>query len=160
MSAVDLAAFLLASASPTPLPNFEFRGIVAGQAVDPAALKGCRRDAETVTCRSFATKVAGNDAAIESVEYTGGKLSALRILLDRSAYASVVEAFSARYGEPCSSSTDKWANAIGARLDNLSIRWCFLTGNLEARQIGPSLKYMAVAYTDANQPIPKPQVDF
>lgn len=157
-----LGAIIATPAYAEPVPNFEYKDIVAGQPADAKALRRCTDKPDgRCSAMTFGGTLAGNIVDTQFVDYYGGKLSALMLIIDRKAFVSVVDAFTAKYGKPCASRVDTWANAAGARLDNQVYEWCFQTGKLEARQYGSRLTQMRVVYQDDNQPpSPGPKIDF
>lgn len=158
--AVLVSGLGLIGAAP-PLPDFEFRGIKAGVEVDITKMKGCTFSRNVFNCTTLGGEIAGQQIEAITFSFADQKLSMMLAVLPKAAFSDIVRAFTAKYGPACESTSETWANAAGAKFDNPTVRWCFGTGKLEARQLGSRLTEMQIVYADDNQPRPeRPLIDF
>ena len=155
-----MLALIAAPSLGQPLPTFEFKGIKAGEVVDPKVVKRCFEKKTGVECWQYHDRVAGVDA-LTITTFVGGKLSTIGGYVDEAHYSDVLAAFKAKYGEPCSVSTEPWQNALGANFENPISTWCFSSGTLLLKKVGRKISESAFYYVDSNKaPEPEPKVDF
>ena len=141
------------------LKPFDFMGYVAGEPISPKELKKCGKGGD-VSCINPLVKVSNVYVGymLETHDY---KLSTLYIDAHPNSYSALLEAFSAKYGKPCESTTAVWRNAAGAQIDNPTLNWCFATGKLSFAKYGSRIDKMAIFYEDANKrPKPTPVINF
>jgi len=164
MAGLELAALLLAAASPEPTnpPAFEFHGLVAGEALPEKELGGCRADRETggQSCLKFWT-VAGLAPDFLSLQAYQGRMTMFLGQIKRSDLPALRDAFRAKYGEPCKTATQEWQSRIGVKITGETLVWCFATGKLVLNEVGTHIDKSSFIYEDDWQP-PKaaPKVDF
>lgn len=151
---IALSFSVEAGAQPSARPDFSFKQAVAGQEMNPNAVGQCQpsRDGPGVLeCRGSDPTVAGVRLLVPPNYYFyNNRLTAMFFLFDaRGAdYLTFLNAFTDRYGAPCETETKRWQSRGGATYDNPTATWCFRTGRLELEQLGPSLDYGSVTYTD------------
>lgn len=143
-----------------PLPQFEFRGIRAGEPADPAALAKCGAG-EKVECLETGVEMADAYLMGLTTTYYRGKLSGIEIFAKTIFFKKLTDAFTTKYGKPCKAEMPKVQNRMGASFDNIVLTWCFASGNLKAEMFGVDLDTSLITYEDRNQaPKPEPKVDF
>lgn len=137
------------------MPAFTFKEARAGEAMDPTVVGECQPDTDGIAGK---VKCKGNDGTVAGLKlnlpptyrFYNGRLISMLFLYPGEAlnYVSLSTAFRERYGAPCASGTEKWQNGAGASLDNVVVTWCFKTGKLTLKAIGPSIRYGIVTYYD------------
>jgi hypothetical protein len=137
------------------LPAFTFKNARAGVVMDPNSVGKCSpsddRIAGKLSCGGADSVVAGVNLLLAPTYYFyNGRLTMMLFLYDNDGvnFLTFRQAFEEKYGPPCNSSTEKWQNRAGSTFDNPVVIWCFSTGKLKLEQLGPSLKYGSVTYTD------------
>jgi hypothetical protein len=148
------------AASPAPaksvsLPAFSFKQAQAGETMDPSAVGKCSPTddgvPEKLECRGSDPMVAGIHLLLApSYYFYNSRLTSMLFLYDNDGanFLTLLGAFRDKYGTPCNTAMEKWQNRAGSTFDNSTATWCFKTGKLKLEQIGPSLKYGVVTYTD------------
>jgi len=139
----------------TSLPAFAFKQARAGEAMDPSVVGRCSPTEDRISgkleCRGSDTLVAGiNLLLAPSYYFYQNRLTSMLFLYDNDGvnYLTLLAAFRDKYGVPCNTAAEKWQNRAGSTFENSTATWCFKTGKLKLEQIGPSLKYGLVTYTD------------
>lgn len=160
MRAIALAIALLPTmATAQELKPFDFMGYVAGEIIPAEKLKKCTKGPDA-TCIVRMVKVSTiyADYLLETHNF---RLSSLYIDAHPNSYPALLEAFTAKYGEPCDTVDTVWKNAAGAELSNPTTFWCFKTGKLMFAKYGSRIDKMAILYTDTNKPPePAPTINF
>lgn len=155
--AVGSAAYAAAPATTAPaeasLANFTFKDAKAGEEMDPTVLGKCTPGdiAGKLDCRGSDPVVAGIKLLLApNYSFYNNRLTSMLFLYDANAvnFLTLSDAFTQKYGTPCSKTTEKWQNKTGATFDNQVLLWCFKTGKLQLESLGPSLNYGAVNYID------------
>ena len=157
-------ASAVAAAPTSNLPPFDFKGIVAGVTVPPGTLPSCSagyNDPMLVDCALTGSTVAGVDVT-GSYQFYDDKLSQMTFVSAASNFSTILNAFSTKYGNPCSVDHPKWRNRAGGVFDNTVVTWCFATGKLELSQMSTSLEWMSAQYLDriVTLPIKPPKSTF
>lgn len=144
--ALAMLAAPAADADDAALKPFSFFKIVAGEVLAPPLLKGCGKGPD-VSCINPLTKVS-NSYVGYSFQTHNYKLSSLYIDTHPSNFADLLQAFTAKYGSPCETSTSIWKNAAGAAIENPTYHWCFSTGKLLFSKYGGRIDRMGILYED------------
>jgi hypothetical protein len=161
-------ASLAAPSAPAPvskLPVFDFKGVTAGQTIDPKTLGACEAEAKPgeLKCRLHDTTVAGiasTDGPMMS--FYNGRLTALHYEFSVHDFIQLESALHAKYGPSCRTEHTKYENELGSTLVNLVEAWCFASGDLilSAMDSGPETGALDYADTLAKAPTNTAHVDF
>lgn len=137
------------------LKPFDFMGYVAGEIIPPEKLKKCGKSAPDQTCLVPLVQVSNVYVGylLKTHDY---RMTSLFIDAHPNSYTSLLDAFTAKYGQPCEVSEAVWKNAAGAELENPSLHWCFSTGKLTFSKYGAYINKMGILYKDVNQPPESP----
>lgn len=137
------------------LPLFTFREWIAGLNFNHSILNNCESKSSVgsvvVLCNSKVFDLAGAKAGSITQIYKG-QLSAIRIISSADEAQTILDAFKAKYGNPCKSSVEVWQNRAGAKFDNPVFTWCFKTGDLRFSSIGSQRDNLEINYEDINKP--------
>jgi hypothetical protein len=93
-------------------------------------------------------------------KFEGGYLSTLTLKVSRVSHPSVLAVSKAKYGEPCSTGSEKWQNAAGAFLESEVHVWCCASGKLRLLAIGDNIRSMQADYADSRSAQTKHLVSF
>lgn len=118
--------------------------------------------ADTDSCGSNDSRLAGVPVKVETITLFRNKLSGLLVMFDAVSFKTVTDALKAKYGAPCKVAVNQLQNRMGATFASPHYEWCFASGRLLADMYYPDIETSAVQYDDpASQP-PKasPKVDF
>lgn len=163
MRMLVIAAILMvgAPAGAQTVPNFEFRGWVAGAQPSPEQTKGCASDGpDILSCVEGYVPVGGASSFVMATLYKA-QLSRVFVSSKQGNWPAISAAFTAKYGKPCRQEVEDWQSAGGVKLKNIVEHWCFATGELSLRQYGSKLTETLAIYQDKNDTPPKPgKVDF
>lgn len=156
MRFLALCLALVSTPAAAQLKPFDFMGIIAGEPIPPAKLKGCRK-LEAGICIKEMVQISNVWANFVLTTHDN-KLSKIYIDVHPNWYVDLRAAFVAKYGEPCERAKGVWKNAAGAELDNPIEYWCFSSGRLKFARYGARIDKMDVLYLDDNKAPAKPPV--
>lgn len=158
-----LAAFMVAQAQPeSTLPNFQFRGAIAGEQQDLKGFGPCSKEPNDVkVCRMDTGEVAGVRTGLTVARTYQRRLTMLGGLFSSDNFDTVAASFAEKYGTPCDFQTVEVINGLGARLPSQVITWCFRSGKLVLKKRAIRIGTATFEYTDQWQPpADPPKVDF
>ena len=161
--ATNASAQTNAKPAGTGLPNFEFKGVRAGEPADMSIMTDCKPDDGLTRCYGRDPNVAGVRLILApSYYFLNGKLSMMLFLFNAPQFSTMAQAFSTKYGPPCRTTHPKWQSKAGAVFENTVMTWCFRTGELELAAMSSSRDYGHAQYVDKVVKLPpKPAtVDF
>jgi hypothetical protein len=153
-----------AQAQDTVLPVFDFMGDDTETPTTRTTLNGsqCTRDGATLECNDHADpSMGGVTLDWLSLSYNDGLLFRAMGSLDSRRYMKLLEAFTAKFGEPVMS-VEKVQARSGASFDNTVATWPFRGGELRFLSIGTRVdKSLFLFVSTANEPPSEgPTVDF
>lgn len=152
------------AASSASRPVFEFKGLKAGEVIDPTPVADCSPPQPTgeMKCDLKDSTIAGIRGLTSPTIYLyKGRLTSMVHLFNAEQFLTMLDAFTTKYGQPCSTAHPKWQNKMGATFDNTVVTWCFRTGKLEMSAMSIDRTYGDFSYTDVYKaPAKAATVDF
>ena len=160
---------------------FRYKSVTAGVSTDPTTVGSCAgdqipgspvlpefnpmKDVET-TCSAPGDPVTAGVRVVEI--YTFAKrssgnfaLSRLLIASDQENWATLLRAFSAKYGANFEASVEPWESRAGTKMDNHLATWKFSGGILTLKEYGYRITKTEADYIDDVQaPAAPPKIDF
>lgn len=88
------------------------------------------------TSNSF--KIGNAPIYVLTMSFNDAKMYAVYGSVKSFAYIDLMSAFTAKYGSPSASKTEKWQSKAGATFDNVVTTWHFKGGDLELKAMGSS----------------------
>lgn len=122
--------------SQSRLTPFNFKGVIAGTAVDMTKLKcgtplrNGEMQCQWLDALPMMSTIGGVAIFQLSISIYQGRLSSVDYIVGAISYVRMAEALSAKYGTPCKIEHPQWQNRAGAIFDNTVMTWCFSSGNL------------------------------
>lgn len=147
-----------------PLPNFEFKGAIAGEQAKTNGFDPCNRSDRLgeVYCFPFG-RITVSDVEVTTLSlalYQGRMTSVFGKFQSRS-FDQLSAAFAEKYGKPCRTAESEWKSVSGIATANVRITWCFKTGELHIIRTGDRLGQGSFTYIDQwKMPEHAPKVDF
>jgi hypothetical protein len=159
-----------APARSASLPVFDFLGQNTETPTTMTTLNGedCRVQGDnTLLCASYqgpgtaGPKIGGIELLTLRMTFSAQKLFLVEGRANRTQFASLLEAFTLKYGRP-QMAVRKWQNQAGASFDNTVASWTFKGGKLELTSIGAYISQSQFTFvSQANSPTRNPpKIDF
>lgn len=153
MKLIFLAAFLVFAGAPPEAGRdaaFEFRGVTSRTTIEEARNAGivgrCTRligqhrgSTHCFMSPSWnAQGVSGYETGGGGIEFNpSGTLEEYSSVIEKGAYATIAQAFTLKYGEPCAVREMTLQNGFGAQFPSIVRVWCFADGELSLHSVSP-----------------------